>query len=692
MVDTEVTEQEPLVGPLGLVRPSSWEPPGSQAQAQPLSYASLPSRPPPMAAEEDEPYDPASEEDGKPRRKPEPFAEYQGWVRELWLHGWNDGPFEEGEDPAEAAHDSGVRADGAKDAAARRRASREQAASQLLRRMAALAGGGRALDLRQARLLAWFRAQDLSLLGYPGFPIFMRERLDWKSSWTYQLMKLSSCGLPRIQAAVCLGLISFEQAFQAVGEIGPDEQVDWLDRALAGLVEAWREKRPRPSEDEEPLRWSTDLQGEQLQEILRARHMARLCMGRPVSDEQADRYILIQWRKRRPGKEILAEARQPPPVPDVGESSWCDAPDPATPLVGPWIEPRDLQHGLRLLENLQQVRRLRVLALGRAYQLASEDRLYLEMGYHSLGGLAQDGLDTSTRTLERYRALAQLIDELLPVHQAVEQGLDLSRARMVADMACEEDVEDWLHVAKWTGVGELRRAVKLVGSSKRVARELLAMYRQAIAAARELVPGAEPMGLAPAEEEASPAQEEDATESGDQPRSGQDAKSTASRAQADATRSGNRPRALKLAVALRAVLAPPPAPRWVTVHADLPAAARWFLENVKPEPQKGFGKVKERDDFRCQNPECRRRTLRAHAHHHHERNKGGGNQLWNGKTVDPSCHLRLIHAGRVTVEEIKLEGLPQVVHGARPIRWWLPSDEGRALELWRYPGRVVVVF
>ncbi len=35
--------------------------------------------------------------------------------------------------------------------------------------------------------------------------------------------------------------------------------------ALAGLVHAWRQERPRPSEDDEPLRWSTDLQGAQME-------------------------------------------------------------------------------------------------------------------------------------------------------------------------------------------------------------------------------------------------------------------------------------------------------------------------------------------------------------------------------------------------------------------------------------------
>jgi hypothetical protein len=49
----------------------------------------------------------------------------------------------------------------------------------------------------------------------------------------------------------------------------------------------------------------------------------------------------------------------------------------------------------------------------------------------------------------------------------------------------------------------------------------------------------------------------------------------------------------------------------MAVHPDQQEAAAWFLENVKPEPQRGFGKVKERDRFVCQNPECGRRTLRA---------------------------------------------------------------------------------
>ncbi len=107
-------------------------------------------------------------------------------------------------------------------------------------------------------------------------------------------------------------------------------------------------------------------------------------------------------------------------------------------------------------------------------------------------------------------------------------------------------------------------------------------------------------------------------------------------------------------------------PRHDRVHVDLPKAARWFLENVRLDPQRGFGKVKERDNFTCRNPECGCRNLRVQAHHLHPRSMGGGDELENGITVCKCCHLRLIHTGRIRVTRV-----------------------GDAL-VWRYPGRVVV--
>ena len=101
-------------------------------------------------------------------------------------------------------------------------------------------------------------------------------------------------------------------------------------------------------------------------------------------------------------------------------------------------------------------------------------------------------------------------------------------------------------------------------------------------------------------------------------------------------------------------------------------AARWFLDTVQIPTQHGCGKAKHRDRWVCQNPECRRVSLRNQVHHIHHREHGGGDEAANLITVCKSCHLRLIHTGRVAVFRVREDG------------------GGQAL-VWRYPGRVVVV-
>jgi hypothetical protein len=111
----------------------------------------------------------------------------------------------------------------------------------------------------------------------------------------------------------------------------------------------------------------------------------------------------------------------------------------------------------------------------------------------------------------------------------------------------------------------------------------------------------------------------------------------------------------------------------VRAPAELLPASRWWVENVELEPQRGFGQVKERDAFVCQNPECGRRSLRNHAHHKHERQAGGPDTPENGATLCPVCHLRGVHGGRLKVDDIHVEG--------------------REAYLWAWPdGRRVVAF
>ena len=59
-------------------------------------------------------------------------------------------------------------------------------------------------------------------------------------------------------------------------------------------------------------------------------------------------------------------------------------------------------------------------------------------------------------------------------------------------------------------------------------------------------------------------------------------------------------------------------------HARLLEAARWFLDTVQIPGQHGCGKAKVRQGWMCQNPECRRVSLRNQAHHIWHREHGGG--------------------------------------------------------------------
>ena len=106
---------------------------------------------------------------------------------------------------------------------------------------------------------------------------------------------------------------------------------------------------------------------------------------------------------------------------------------------------------------------------------------------------------------------------------------------------------------------------------------------------------------------------------------------------------------------------------WIRGHEDLLEASTWLVATLQP-PRKGFaGEVKHRFRFTCQNPECGRQAFSVEAHHVHWRSKGGPDHPNNGLALCRACHLRLVHAGHVTVKRV-----------------------GRA-HVWSYPGRVVVV-
>jgi len=544
---------------------------------------------------------------------------------------------------------------------------RRAVADVLLDEMVVLGKAGAALDLRLARMLGWFKRQDLAPIGYSSHLAFCRERVEWRDTWIRQLVRLVESDLELVKAAVCRGGLPPSVAVLAPGKIEADEQTLWLLAALRGEVVPERVRRAPP-------RKKVVLEGRAARVVHRARDLSRLVTGQPLSDAVADDFILECWREQVPGEQILAEAREKPSVPEHPPvPPWCGEPDPATRLVGPCREPADLEEGLRLLDSVQRARRERIVRLGRGYVRMAQERLYLAVGFDSLAEMARQALGLSVRTLQRYRQLAEGMAALPAAGRAVEQGLDsagaeagaagldsagaeggaagldsagaeggaagldsagaeggaagpdggatvdgaastegraatldLARAELVLKVARPETVEDWVRVAQRTTVLDLQRATAM--AARGLEAEVLAAYQRAMAQTTNTV-------------------------------------------------------------ALRAMQEPTPAPKVMAVHPDLPEAAAWLLENVKPEPQRGFGKVKERDRFVCQNPECGRRSLRAQSHHLVYRNHGGSDQMENGETVCKPCHLRLIHTGLVSVEQ-----------------------EGDTV-VWRYPGgRAVTVF
>lgn len=101
-----------------------------------------------------------------------------------------------------------------------------------------------------------------------------------------------------------------------------------------------------------------------------------------------------------------------------------------------------------------------------------------------------------------------------------------------------------------------------------------------------------------------------------------------------------------------AIGCPLPEPESIFAPQGLLAAADYVLSVVELPVAYGARRMIEHDLYTCQNPRCRRRTLRVHPHHLHERQHGGTDDPWNLVTLCPVCHLRGIHSAQMSVVRI----------------------------------------
>ena len=71
------------------------------------------------------------------------------------------------------------------------------------------------LELDLALLLAWFKRADLAELGYSSFAAFRDERVDWRSSWLRDLVRLVESPLDLVKQALAQGAVPISVAIRA---------------------------------------------------------------------------------------------------------------------------------------------------------------------------------------------------------------------------------------------------------------------------------------------------------------------------------------------------------------------------------------------------------------------------------------------------------------------------------------------
>jgi len=515
-----------------------------------------------------------------------------------------------------------------------------------VRRIAiALARASASIDLRLARVCCFIQQQDLRGLGYSSFGAFIREELDWQPSWQRQLARLLRSDLDAVKRAVIASIIPLTAAVHAPGQVGVDGQQAWLQAVIAGEPGAGPPRRG-PEDDVDVLA------GDDAATVRRARRLARLLLGRPVPASVADEQMLDWFKRGALPAELLDAARQAPPPPDLSPASWpADPDDPATVLLGPWRDPRDLDDALDIARRLLAARRRRRGVLGRLLDQVKDCWLFLDWGHERFDDWVRAELDLSPRSAHRLRRAGRTLLWYPEIAAAVDRGLSVERAQALGRLVdTAAQAREWLVIVEHLPAAELQQAARdwqdaharrrhyarLLPDAPALVEQAIAQRQARLDAAARALPesGASASGLAgwaPGAPRLGPELIHDDT-------------------------------GTHLDEAAIGVASPLPAPdaspgddrveRWLFAAPGVLDAARWLLDTVKPPPQRGCGRVKEHQGYTCQNPECRRRSLRNHVHHDQPRSLGGTDADDNLRCLCPSCHLRLVHGGFMAIERV----------------------------------------
>jgi hypothetical protein len=316
-----------------------------------------------------------------------------------------------------------------------------------------------------------------------------------------------------------------------------------------------------------------------------------------------------------------------------------------------------VRHCTDILRALNTLLDWREVLLGQAYFLIKFHALWTSVeGCNSLAQLCISYLEICQSTLQRYARQGLQAFQYPDVREAIRAGrLPLDKATFAIDRAGgDRGLEGWLELVRRLGRVELAHADK-------TRQQPLVDYRPALDMARDvesIVATARDAGMGAAAEEAA--------------RIGG---SAARIAQHLLAVGGTGP----IEVAVRDDAnrkSPPPPPAFVFGHPKLLLAADYLLEQVRLPAVYGPRRMLAHDCWFCQDPRCRRPTIRLHPHHMEERQHGGA--LLDGANIlglCPGCHLRGVHnADRLRIRRIDdwivfvwRDGTVALMHS--PVEW-----------------------
>ena len=489
-----------------------------------------------------------------------------------------------------------------------------------------------ALKLRYARTLAWIKHQDLAPTAFPNWTAFLREHSPWRGSRTADYLRLAESQLDLVIDAAAQELISLPLATRAARELGPkaseEAQADWLMQ-----VSETQPTRRR-------VRLST-VSGDQWKSVEKGRAVSKYLVGWAAPHWQIDDFTIECFEEKRSSEDIIEAARQVSPRPkrlDEPVPVWKQ--DPTESLLGPWVDPRDVDDAMMRLEEVDALLEGRRLVLGLAYVSIKDHELWKAVGCKSLPDLCRR-FDVDQRTFERYVREGRNHFLWPDARQAVEAGLSIDRSTFAADRAAGDSIHYWLDLAKRLCRAELARAVEL---ENEYGCNLLDEYGPALEQARSAEAAAR------ANEAAARANEATAGANDPTARANGRTPEAEAHARANGDNGGPRAESTRIGTVLVALRddknrkSKRPRPAYAMVRPELVEASVWLLATVKLPQPVGIRKTAARDCYTCQNPRCRSTTLGCHVHHIIRRRFGGTDDPRNLVSLCRACHLRGIHS------------------------------------------------